>query len=460
MKQDYDILIVGAGIVGTSLALALSQLPLRIALIEQSSFKTLDAPLPAESKPIALNLASLHILQTLNVWPALEVYANPIKSVHISQQACFAQSRINAKELGVPQLGAVIPAARLGHELIKALLQVVANKPVQGTFDLYTPATCESINQLEGAWQVVMRHLQEEKKIIYPRLIIGADGTYSTVRKLLNIGLKTKPISEAALTTFIDISGHHQHIAYQRFTKQGIIASLPLPTNKVGLVWTAEQQTVEALQNLTESEFLENLQGHFSYRFGRLLHCTKPQIYDLKSCISEIQAQAGLILLGNAGHTLLPIAAQGLNLGLQDMAECVDLIANALKQHKDLADESLAQSYLKSRLAAQRQIIGFTEHLTRLQTRFAPLTFIYNNGLLALDLLSPCKRNLSRRLMGIHGRLPRLIRGLNLYSQQWDFCQVSRPCGNHGTSNNHEDCELSGNTDKNSNAKSVQQEEY
>ena len=84
MKQDYDILIVGAGIIGTSLALALSQLPLRIALIEQSSFKTLDAPLPAESKPIALNLASLHILQTLNVWPALEVYANPIKSVHIS----------------------------------------------------------------------------------------------------------------------------------------------------------------------------------------------------------------------------------------------------------------------------------------------------------------------------------------------------------------------------------------
>jgi 2-octaprenyl-6-methoxyphenol hydroxylase len=419
MKQDYDILIVGAGIVGTSLALALSDLPLRIALIEQSPFKSLAAPLPLESKPIALNLASLRILQTLNVWPALEVYANPIQSVHISKSTCFALSRINAKDLGVPQLGAVIPAARLGHELTKALLQVAASKTAQGTLDLYNPASCESISRHEGAWQVVFNHLQDEKRIIYPRLIIGADGTDSTVRSLLNIGLKISPTSEVALTTFIDISRHHQHIAYQRFTQQGIIAGLPLPANKIGLVWTSKQQTIETLQNLTEAVFLENLQQHFSYRFGKLLHTTKPQVYTLQSCIAESQAQAGLILLGNAAHTLFPIAAQGLNLGLQDMAECVDLIANALQQHKDLADASLAQSYLNARLSAQRQIIRFTERLMRLQTHFGPLTFIYNNGLLAMDLFPRCKRNLSRRLMGIHGRLPGLIRGLTLQQEEY-----------------------------------------
>lgn len=413
MKQDYDILIVGAGIVGTSLALALSHLPLRIALVEQSSFKKLDTSLASESKPIALNLASLRIFQTLNIWPALEVYANPIKSVYISKQGCFTQSSINAKELGVVQLGAVIPAACLGHQLTKALLQVEARKTEQGCLDLYNPAICESIKQLGGAWQVAVRR-QEEKKIIYPRLVIAADGTHSTVRKLLNIGLKTKSTSEAALTTFIESSVHHQHIAYQRFTKQGIIACLPLRGNKIGLVWTAKQQTIETLQNLTELDFLENLQRHFSYRFGKLLQYTKPQAYALKSCIAEIQAQAGLILLGNAAHTLLPIAAQGLNLGLQDMAECVDLIGKALEQYQDLSDTRLAQSYLKSRLTAQRQIIGFTEQLTRVQTEFGPLTFIYNNGLLAMELLSPCKRNLSRRLMGIHGRLPGLIRGLTL----------------------------------------------
>lgn len=163
---------------------------------------------------------------------------------------------------------------------------------------------------------------------------------------------------------------------------------------------------------------MENLQQQFSYRFGKLLHMTKPQIYPIKSCISGTQAQAGLILLGNAAHTLLPIAAQGLNLGLQDMAECVDVIANALEYDIDLADASLALSYLKSRLTAQRRIINFTEQLTRLQTR-GPLTFIYNNGLLAMDLLSPCKRNLSRHLMGIHGRLPSLVRGLALQEEEY-----------------------------------------
>lgn len=413
MKQDYDILIVGAGIVGTSLALALLDLPLRIALIEQSSFKKLDNPLASESKPIALNLASLRILQALTLWPALEVYANPIKSVHISKQACFTQSRINAKDFGVAQLGTVIPAEHLWQQLTKALLQIAASKKNLGRLDLYNPASCESIERLGGAWQVVVNG-QKEKKIIYPRLIVGADGTHSAVRNLLNIGLKTQPFSEAALTSVIHTSLHHQDIAYQRFTKQGIIACLPLRDNKIGLVWTSEQPLLETLQNLTELDFLENLQRHFSYRFGKLLHYTKIQVYPLKSCVAEVQAQAGLILLGNAAHTLLPIAAQGLNLGLQDMAECVDLIGKALEQYQDLGDARLAQSYLKLRLTAQRQIIGFTEQLTRLQTQFGPLTFIYNSGLLAMELLSPCKRNLSRCLMGIHGRLPRLVRGLTL----------------------------------------------
>lgn len=419
MKPYYDILIVGAGIIGSSLALALSQLPLRIALIEQTPFNSDADLLHPESKPIALNLASLRILQTLKVWPALEIYANPIKHVHVSKSACFAQLRINAKELGVPQLGAVIPAARLGHELLKALFQVSTRRTSQGTLDLYNPASCQSIIRHEGAWQVIVSHLQDEKKIVYPRLIIAADGTHSTVRSLLNIGLKIRATSETALTSFIDINHHHRHIAYQRFTQQGIIACLPLLDNKIGLVWTAKKAIIENLKNLTESAFLENLQQHFSYRFGKLLHFTKPQVYTLKSSISESQAQAGLILLGNAAHTLLPIAAQGLNLGLHDMAECVDLIANALQQHKDLADDNLARSYLKSRLTAQRQIIGFTEQLRRLQSRFGPLTFIYNNGLLAMDLLSPCKKNLSRRLMGIHGRLPGLVRGLTLQQEEY-----------------------------------------
>lgn len=423
MKPTYDILIVGAGIVGSSLALALSALPLRIALIEQFPFNALEDTLPL-SKPMALNLASLHILQALNVWPALKSYTNPIYRVHVSQQGYFAQLKMTAEELGVPQLGAVIPAARLGIELLKLLLVKAHNKTARGSLDLYNPAICESLHKHKGHWQVLLRQFEGGEKTIHSRLIIAADGTDSTVRKLLKIGLKINFTAEIALTTFIESSRHHQHSAYQRFTRQGIVACLPLCANKIGLVWTSEQQTIERLQNLTESEFLEHLQQHFSYRFGKLLQRSKPQIYTLKSSASESQAEAGLFLLGNAAHTLLPIAAQGLNLGLHDMAECVDVIANALKTHTDLGDERLAHAYLNARVSSQQYIMRFTKQLMRLRPRFGPLTFIYNNGLLAMDLIPHAKRNLSRRLMGIHGRLPRLVRGLSLQQEEYEYAKI------------------------------------
>lgn len=422
MRQDYDVLIVGAGVVGSSLALALSYLPLRIALIEQMPFK-FNVPLSSEdSKPIALNVASIRILQTLALWPALAAYTNPIEQVHISQQACFGQSRISAKDMGVAQLGCVIPAARLGCELIKALSQCAAGKTAaKASLDLFNPAQCHSITKTEQAWEVLFSTPQNEQVVIYPRLLIAADGSDSDVRNLLNIGLlKTSGKSEAALTTSIDISASHRHIAYQRFTPRGIIASLPLLGNKIGLVWTADQATINALRDLTELDFLDRLQQHFSYRFGQLLQCTKPSIYPLKSFIAQSQAQPGFVLLGNAAHTLLPIAAQGLNLALQDMSELVDIIANALKRATDLADPSLSRSYLDARLPVHQQIIGFTNHLAeRFQSSFEPLTFIHNNGLLIMDLFSPCKRNLSRRLMGTHGRLSRLVRGLTLQQEEY-----------------------------------------
>jgi 2-octaprenyl-6-methoxyphenol hydroxylase len=420
MRQDYDLLIVGAGVVGSSLALALAHLPLKIALIEQMPFR-LDVPL-SDSKPIALNVASCRILQTLMLWPALADYANPIEQVHISQQACFGQARMRAQDMGVPQLGYVIPAARLGGELIRALSQCAAGKTAaKASFDLFNPAQCQSITKTKQAWEVLLSASDNEEVVIYPRLVIAADGSDSSVRNLLNIGLlKTRTKSEMALSTSIDISGCHRDIAYQRFTPHGIIASLPLLTNKIGLVWTADKATIHSLKDLTASDFLQRLQSHFSYRFGQLLRCTKPNVYSLKSFIAQPQAQPGLVLLGNAAHTLLPIAAQGLNLALQDMSELADIIANALKTATDLADPSLSQSYLDARLPVHQQIIGFTNHLAeRFQSGFKPLTFIHNNGLLIMDLLSPCKRNLSRRLMGTHGRFSRLMRGLTLQQEEY-----------------------------------------
>lgn len=423
MNQDYDILIIGAGIVGMSLVLALSHLPFRVALIEQAPINPTDSMLTAESKPIALNYASVRLLQTLLLWADLAAYANPIESVHISEQACFAAARIKAKEMGVSALGYVIPAAQLAWVLTKALLQLTKTSK-QLSLDIFNPAQCQKLLKTEQGWEAHVTTKENELKTISARLVIAADGSNSIVRKLVDIDVKAQNEGQMALVTTLKLTRHHQHSAYQRFTDQGVIATLPLLGNKVGLVWTGAQTQIEELQSLTESDFLARLQSLFAYRLSRFLERRPCSVYPIKSFIAEPQAQAGLILLGNAAHTLSPIAAQGLNLALQDMAELVDILIKAFRMQKDWMDPSIGRSYLMARLPAQKQLLKFTENLASLfKQKFGPLTLMRNSGLLAFDLVAPFKRNVSRRLMGMQGRLPPLVCGVS-YQQEEEYVEI------------------------------------
>ncbi|BBB14969.1 2-polyprenyl-6-methoxyphenol 4-hydroxylase [Candidatus Rickettsiella viridis] len=410
-KRDYDILIMGAGMVGTSLALALSHLPLRIAIIEKTSFN-LDITPNLDSKPIALNYASSRILKNLIPWTDLSAYANPIEQVHISEAGCFAAARIKAKAMGVSALGYVIPASLLGCAFTKALIPLTeGSKPLR--LDLFNPAQCQALLKNEQVWEAHITTETGELQTISARLVVAADGSDSIVRQLLGIKVQAQSKGQMALVTTLKLARHHHHTAYQRFTSQGVMAALPLLGNQVGFVCTAPQHQIEERQSLSKSEFLAWVQSLFAYRLGQFLESGSLRSYPIKSFIAEPQAQAGLILLGNAAHTLSPIAAQGLNLALQDMAELADRIAKAFVAQKDLADSSISQAYLAARLPAQKQLIGLTENLGRLfQEKFRPLTLIRNSGLLAFDLVSPLKQNISRRLMGTHGRLSPLVRGI------------------------------------------------
>lgn len=410
-KRDYDILIIGAGMVGTSLALALSHLPLRIAIIEKTSFN-LDITPNLDSKPIALNYASSRILKNLIPWADLSAYANPIEQVHISEAGCFAAARIKAKAMGVAALGYVMPADLLGCVFTKALMPLAkGSKSLR--LDLFNPAQCQALLRKEQAWEVHITTATGELQTISARLVVAADGSDSIVRQLLGIKVQAQSEGQMALVTTLKLARHHHHTAYQRFTLQGVMAALPLLGNQVGFVCTAPQHQIKERQSLSKSEFLAWVQSLFAYRLGQFLESGPLRSYPIKSFIAEPQAQAGLILLGNAAHTLSPIAAQGLNLALQDMAELADRIAKAFVAKKDLADPAISQAYLAARLPVQKQLIGLTENLGRLfQEKFRPLTLIRNSGLLAFDLVSPLKQNISRRLMGTHGRLSPLVRGI------------------------------------------------
>jgi 2-octaprenyl-6-methoxyphenol hydroxylase len=424
MKQHYDILIVGAGIVGSSLVLALSHLPLRVALIEKTSFKLEDFIPTAESKAIALNHASMRILRRLLPWTEVSAYANPIETVHISEQGCFASARIKAREMGVSALGAVVPAAKLGWTVNKALAQLATQTSKKLNLTLFNPAQCQALLKTEQGWEALIASKEGALQTLCAPLMIAADGSHSVVRQLLAIDVQSQSEEQVALVTTLNLARHHHHVAYQRFTDQGILACLPLLGNKVGFVWTATKTIIEQRQSLTESEFLACVQQLFAYRIGRFLARGLLSVYPVESFIAQPQAQTGLILLGNAAHTLSPIAAQGLNLALQDMAELVDILTQAVETKKALADSSITQTYLAARLPQQKQLIRFTENLGKLfKQKFLPLTLLRNSGLLAFDLVTPVKRNVSRHLMGIHGRLPSLARGV-VHQQEEEYVEI------------------------------------
>lgn len=423
MKQDYDILIIGAGVVGASLVLALSHLPLRVALIEQSPFLHADSISASESKPIALNYVSVRILKTLIPWANLSAYATPIQTVHISEQGCFAAARITAKEMAVSALGHVIPAAQLGKVLTNALFQL-EKMSKQISLDIFNPAQCCALIKKEHIWEAQIMLKEGELKTICARLVIAADGINSIVRKLLAIPTQEQNKGQMALVTTLKLMRHHGYSAYQRFIKQGVVAALPLFGNEVGLVWTASKPLIEELQSLPKSDFLTRVQSLFSYRLGRFIERGSLGVYPIKSFIAEAQVQPGLILLGNAAHSLSPIAAQGLNLALQDMAELADILTKAFYAKKDLMSPSIGISYLAVRLPLQKQFLNFSENLGRLfEQKFGPLTFMRNGGLLAFDCIYPVKKNASRRLMGIHGRLSPLARGLS-YQQKEEYVEI------------------------------------
>lgn len=424
MNKRYDVVIIGTGLVGSSLALALIKHQLRVALVEQRPLPVQPPVERGASKPIALNYASVAILKNLGLWSKVAAQASPIQTVHISEQGALASTQIQAHAMGVAALGQTVPAAQLGWALTQSLQQALT----QGKLDIWNPAVCQRLSAHPRGWAVTIQ-TETTQQIIEATLVIATDGAGSTTRQLMGIPVQKEKIlssHQQALVTTLHTTQPHNQIAYQRFTQQGILAFLPLVNkNRVGFVWTASAAVIESLTQLNDAAFLSQVQSLFPKRLGTFCAKEALQTHPLEMFMAKPQAQPGFILLGNAAHTLLPIAAQGLNLALHDMAVLVDQILTAREANQPLSHPSLSEHYLKQRLPAQQRIMTFTQRLAKMVSpRVQSLTLLRNSGLLVFDLIPPFKKVVSRRLMGIQGRLPTLIRGTVSYQQEETYAEI------------------------------------
>ncbi len=418
--KEYDIAIVGGGLVGISLAYALGELKPapKVVLIEAYDYASLPPP-SFDSRTVALSFSSRQIFSALNLWPAIAEQACPISTIHISDRGHPGMTRLRAEEQNTEALGYVVENRILGQSLLKTLpevngLQVLAPAKVTAINTQQGPAK----NQSKSATLSVEEN--GAKITLSAKLIIAADGTESFIRQSLGITQRHWDYHQSAVIANIALDTPHNNIAYERFTQSGPMALLPLvgfeqDEHRYGLVWTVPQQNTEHVMQLDDQAFAAELQKRFGRRIGKITRVGERASYPLGlNHISE-HVQHRLAFIGNAAHTLHPVAGQGFNLGLRDVAAIVEVIKTAIENEQDIGELEVLNEYAKWRSKDHNTTMMFTDALVRVfSNNFTPFVIARNAGLVAMDLISPLRKRLTRHAMGYIGKASLLARGLGL----------------------------------------------
>lgn len=402
----YDVLIVGGGMVGASLACALGGQALRVAVVEAVPHGAATQP-SYDDRSIALAYGTRRIFEGIGLWNALAGAVTPIERIHVSDRGHFGAARMEAAGCGFDALGYVVETRRLG-EIFSAELARLPN------VDLICPAELQAF---EVSADGVRAHLAGAgpEALLTARLVVAADGGRSTVRRLAGIGVERRDYGQCAVIANVTPQRPHCNTAFERFTASGPLALLPMSQDRCSLVWTVDADRRAAVMALSDEAFLAALQERFGHRLGRFVRVGRRAAYPLTLIRANRHTAPRLALIGNAAHTLHPIAGQGFNLGLRDVAVLAQVLVEAVATGRDIGDPGTLAQYDRARRRDQRRVIGLTDGLVRIFSNdFTPLVVARNLGMVALDILPPLKRMLMRQTMGLGGRLPRLARGLPL----------------------------------------------
>lgn len=393
-----DVVIVGGGMVGASLALALEATPLRTLLVESVPHDSAAQP-SFDERTTALGNGSRRIFEALGVWDRIAAEAAAIRAIHVSEAGRFGFSRLEADEQGVAAFGFVAANRVIGAALWARL--------AGARVELRVPARVSEVRI--GADEVALTVNGEP---VQARLVVAADGARSVVRESAGITAHVEDYSQVAVVANVAADRPHAGTAYERFTKSGPLAVLPLHDGSFTVVWALEPGAAERCVALDEATFLEELQRAFGWRAGRFTRAGGRAAYPLRLTRADSVVAGRATLIGNAAQSLHPVAGQGFNLGLRDAAMLAEVLASG---RGDPGEASLLARFAEWRDADRRGVVGFTDRLVKLFGDRRPgMSLLRNLGLLLFDVTPPAKSALSRVSVGFAGRTPRLARGLTL----------------------------------------------
>jgi 2-octaprenyl-6-methoxyphenol hydroxylase len=407
-----DVAIVGGGLVGASLALALAPLGLRTALIESVAPDAAAQP-SFDDRTTALGNGTRRTFEALGLWRAIEPHCAPIRRIHVSDAGRFGFARLDAGEQGVEAFGYVVANRALGGAM-RARLAGLAD------LLLCQPARVEALAPGEDAIALTL----DDGRVLRARLVVGADGAQSVVRKAAGLPASVKDYGQVALTAHVKTTRAMDRVAYERFAPSGPMALLPLAGGGAGLIWTLAPRELERVAALPDAAFLRELQQAFGWRAGAFTAVGRRTSYPLALTRAGATVAKRTVLIGNSSQALHPVAGQGFNLGLRDaamLAEVLALASAGMARASGGADDfDAGAADVLAGFAAQREsdragITRFTDTLVRVfSDARAPVGLLRDLGLLLFDLSPAAKDALARVSWGFGGRIPRLARGVAL----------------------------------------------
>ena len=398
--------------VGASLALHLGALlPPRVSILLVEGIK-LPAPVaghepayhPAfDARSTALSYSSRVIYEQIGVWESLSQYACAIHSIHVSSRGRFGSALLHAADHDWPALGYVVENSWLGNTLLQQLY-------LRNRVEVRSPVKVLKVAP-EGTG--VALQLEGEQAAVHAQLLVVADGAGSNLREQLGVAVAEKSYRQHALVANIASTAPHAGCAYERFTDEGPLALLPLVASSGGehrssLVWTLPPDRARQLRACTDEEFLAQLQSRFGYRLGRLLQVGARHEYPLSLVQASEQVRQGIVVMGNAAHALHPVAGQGFNLALRDVAALGNVLRDGITQGLPPGDLALLQRYQHQQHSDQQRTIRFSDRVPALFMHADPLFGLGRDLALAgLDILPALKREFVRYAAGMAGELGR-----------------------------------------------------
>jgi 2-octaprenyl-3-methyl-6-methoxy-1,4-benzoquinol hydroxylase len=403
MKEQFDVVIVGGGMVGAAVACCLGGSELKVAVIEAQVPEAFSSEQPHDLRVSALSIASKNILEAVGAWEGVRSRRYcPFKRMRVWETA--GDTTFNSDDIRYPELGYIVENRITQLALLNKL-------PSFANIELLMPQTITRINYDGQESELVL----VDGRVLQAKLLVAADGGQSRVRQAVGLGVTSWDYNQHALVIYIETAYPQQDITWQRFVSSGPQAFLPLTGNYGSIVWYQSPDEVRRLQALSYEQLQAELVAAFPDCLGEVKQVLGVASFPLKRQHAQRYVKQGVALVGDAAHMINPLAGQGVNIGLLDAAALAEILVDARKRGKDIADLAVLQRYEAMRRNENLKMMTLMDVFYRsFSNDILPIKLLRNLGLGLAQRITPARNKAMKAAMGLEGRLPKLARGERL----------------------------------------------